>query len=155
MLQRLELLHYKLHLLLNIQLIKASPWKKFDHSLNPSVLNESIPMHRTWWNREPRCASWTAQMAAALTGVNKCDPWGSPGFSPTISAMAPRMAGPGEGGGPAALSVVFPAFDKYIALAVYSWYARPEREPDTIFVGRIDKLIYAPHPSLPTPWRNP
>ncbi|KAL8370036.1 hypothetical protein RB595_000409 [Gaeumannomyces hyphopodioides] len=142
--QRLGLLHYKLHLLLNIRLIKIFPWKKFDHSLNPSVLNVSIPMHKAWWDREPQCAGWTAQMEEALAGVSEGDLWGSSGSSLTISAMVPWMAGAGEGGGPAALPVAFLAFDKYLALAVHCWCARPEGEPDAVFVGRINALIYAP-----------
>lgn len=142
--QRLGLLHYKLHLLLNIRLIKIFPWKKFDHSLNPSILNVGIPMHKAWWDREPQCADWTAQMEAALADVSEGDLWGSTGSSLTISAMIPWMAGLGEGGGPAALPVAFLAFDKYLALAVNCWCARPEGEPDAVFVERINVLIYAP-----------
>lgn len=143
--KRLGLLHYKLHLLLNIRLIDIFPWKKFDHSLDPSTLDVRIPMHRAWWDGEPQCAGWTAQMETALAGVNEGDLWGTTGSSLTISALAAWMVeSTGEGGRPATLPLAFLAFDKYLALAVRCWCARVEGEPDGVFVERIRPLIYAP-----------
>ncbi|KLU87259.1 hypothetical protein MAPG_06260 [Magnaporthiopsis poae ATCC 64411] len=120
-----------LHLLLNIRIIDVFPWKKFDHSLDPSILDRVLigvlwsvlsilPIKLLGFGRVSSGTIATVQLSALMIWRHL-----------TISALAAWMTGSaGRGGRPATLPLAFLAFDKYLALAVRCWCARVEGEPD-------------------------